>query len=133
MVLGPADSAGSDAGARAVAERFGAALTAADSGSLRALLPREGKVQLRLVRMGPEQGFFSAEQVQALLRDFLRHGAVHRFEIARIEQSADGIALARTWLDLTDARGKRCAVELHVVVQLEAGRWVLREIREIPS
>ena len=114
-------------------ERFGHALTSADTSLLKSLLPRRGKVQLRLVRMGSYEGYFSPSQVEALLRDFLDQGAVRSFRALRVEHDPGGVALARTRLELTDRQGRPVSVEVRLAFQPEDGHWVLREIRETPS
>ena len=113
--------------------RFGEALIDAEPAPLKRLLPRRGKVQLRLVHLGSGDGFFSAGQVEALFRDFLAAGTVHSFRPLGVEQAARGVALVRARVDLTTREGTRTSVEIHLALQPEDGRWVLREIRETPS
>jgi len=121
-----------EAAARDAVDRFGRALTSGNVSSLGALLPQKGKVQLKLVRMGPEQGAFSASQVEALLRDFLAQGSVQTFKTLRVEHDPHGVAIASSRLDLKDKQGRPASVELHLVFQPEGERWVVREIRETP-
>ena len=116
--------------ARDAVDRFARALLRRDVSLLRPLLPDKGKVQLKLVRMGPEDGFFSASQVEALLRDFLALGSVERFEATRIEYDPQGVALASARVELKDAEGGSATVGLHLAFQPEGNAWVLREIRE---
>lgn len=121
-----------EAAARDAVERFGRVLTSGNASSLGALLPRKGKVQLKLVRLGPEQGAFSASQVEALLRDFLAQGSVQTFETRRVEHDPKGVAIASARLELNDKQGRPASVELHLVFQPEDERWVVRELRETP-
>ena len=116
--------------ARRAADRFGQALVRADLSLLRPILPAKGKVQLKLSRMGPEDGFFSPGQVEALLRDFLALGSVQRFETGRVEHDPQGIALVSARVELKDKQGSPASVGLHLAFQPEGDTWVLREIRE---
>ena len=117
-------------GARQAADRFGQALVRSDPSLLRSILPREGKVQLKLVRLGPEDGFFSASQVEALLRDFLSLGQVESFETTRVDYDPQGVALVAAQVALQDREGGARAVGLHLAFQPEGNAWVLREVRE---
>lgn len=126
-----AQTPGKDA-ARAAVDVFGRGLTGGDLSLVRPLLPEKGKVQLNLSRLGPEQGSFSASQVEALLRDFLAQGSVQSFETTRVEHDPNGIALASARLDVTDKQGRSATVDLHLTFQPDGQRWVLREIRETP-
>lgn len=119
--------------ARAAAQLFGQALQQGQVSILRPLLPAQGKVQLRLVSLGPEQGSFSAGQVEALLHDFLQQGAVLSFETLRVEHDSDGYALVGCRAGIVDRQGRRVAVRIHLEFQPEGGRWVLRKIREASS
>ena len=94
------------------------------------LTPTAGKVRVRLECFGPQQGSLSAGQVEALFRDFLRHGAVRSFEVARTEVSGDRYAMVRAVVGLTDRDGAERRVDLHLAFQVEDGRLALREIRE---
>lgn len=118
--------------ARKAAVRFGQALMRDDSGSFESLLPRQGTVRVRLGCLGPEHGSFSAGQVEALLRDFLRHGAVRSFAIVRSEADDDRYALVHGAADVIDRDGAPHQIHLHLTFQPEDGRWILREIRETP-
>ena len=126
-----ADPAGAQGIEQAVA-RFGRALTAADTSHLKSLLPSRGKVRLRLICLGPEQGAYSGSQVVALLNDFLRQGSVEAFTLHRAETADAGLALAHGIAALTDREGKARRINLHLTLQQESGRWVLREVRESP-
>ena len=117
---------------REAVDTFGRGLTDGDLSLLRPLLPQKGKVQLNLVRLGPERGSFSASQVEALLRDFLTQGSVQSFETTRVEHDPDGIALASARLEMTDKQGRSASIDLHLTFQPDGERWVLREIRETP-
>src|SRR6185436_15528656 len=57
--------------ARKAARAFGQALTSGRADGLRPILAEHGRLQLSLVRLGPEEGYFAAGQVEALFRDFL--------------------------------------------------------------
>jgi hypothetical protein len=116
--------------ARDAAARFGQALTKGDASLLRSILPQRGKVQLRLLSLGPGDGSFSAGQVESLIRDFLEQGSVQSFELVGMEHDAQRYALAHGRASLTDRQGRAVRSELHLGFQPEDGRWVLREIRE---
>jgi hypothetical protein len=129
--LAEVPSPGEDA-AHAAAARFGRAMTSGDLSQLKPLLPSKGKVQLSLTRLGPEQGSFSASQVEALLRDFLAQGSVRNFEVTRVEYDPHGVAMASTRLELTGKDGRPGTVEIQLTFQPEGSQWVLREMRESP-
>ncbi len=118
--------------AREAALAFGHALTSADATLLRTVLPSDGKVQLRLELLGPEQGYFSTRQVEAVLADFLSVGNVRAYELLRVE-CEETIALIHARAALTDRAGRTARVKLHLSLRPEAGRWVVREIREVAS
>ena len=121
-----------EAAAREAGLRFGRALTKADATLLRPLLPRRGKVQMVLVRLGPEKGHFSGNQVETLFRDFLQQGSVEAFELERVECASKGYALVHGIAVLTDRAGRKGRSEIRLSLQVDAERWVLREIREAP-
>lgn len=135
LLLGPAflpaaEEAAEEDQARAAALLFGTAMKSADLSVLRPVLPEKGKIQLRLVHLGPEEGFFSSSQVEALLRDFLEQGSIRSFDLLRVEYDANRFALAHGRALLSDREGRPARVNLHLAFQPEDGRWVLREIRE---
>ena len=117
-------------GARECATRFGRALERGDAAALRPLLPARGKVRVSLDRLGPGEGGFSAGQVEAILADFRKHGSVRAFELSSPESPGEGYALIRGRATVVDRSGMPCAVDLHLTVEPENGRWVLRDIRE---
>lgn len=119
-----------DEEARSAALQFGLALKQADPAALRSILPQRGKVQLRLQVLGPEEGSFSAGQVEALLQDFFSQGSARSFDLLSVEHDPRHYALARGRAVLVDRQGRPARVELHLAFQPEDGRWVLREIRE---
>lgn len=123
------DTADAARGASAVVAR---ALTGGDASALRPVLPRRGKVLLRLSRLGPEEGYFSAAQVETLFADFLAAGRVESFELGRVEPDGEGVALAHATAAIVDREGRRGRVELHLAFEPEDARWVLRELRESP-
>jgi len=129
----PAADSADDQAIRDCAATFGQALKSGDPSRLRPILPARGKVQLRLVRLGPQSGAFSASQVEAVLQDFLRQGSIESFEVLRVEHDTQGYALVRGRASLTDRDGRAGQVDLHLALQPEGERWVLREIRESPS
>lgn len=126
----PAVAAPDEAAAQAAGTRFGQALTRGDASLLGSLLPGRGKVKMVLTHLGPEKGHFSASQVQALLQDFLEQGQVRSFRVERIELAAEGYALVHGHAVLTDRQGRQGESRLHLGLQAEGERWVLREIRE---
>jgi hypothetical protein len=118
--------------ARAAANRFGAALTKGDAGLMVAVLPAKGKVRTRLGCLAPEEGVFSAGQVQALFSDLLRQCTVREFEITRVDHSPGRHAFIRTEAEIVDREGRLRRVEIHLTLQAEDGRWTLREVRASP-
>jgi hypothetical protein len=117
-------------GARRAAAAFGSALLAGKADALRPLLPERGRVRLTLARLGPEQGSFGAHQVEALFRDFLAHGRFTSFDVARCEGDAKGSALAHAAATIVDRDGRNGRIALHLGLETEGGRWVLREVKE---
>ena len=116
--------------ARQAARAFGQALKKADASQMRPILPQRGKVQLRLVRLGPEEGFFSSGQVEALMRDFLKQGSVRSFDLLRTEQGPSGFGIVEARAMVTDRDGRVARLALHLAFEPEDDRWVLREMRE---
>ncbi len=118
-----------DDAARECAESFRDALLSGDAAGLNDLLPSRGKVQVRLELLGPQEGAMSGSQVGAWFQSFLKRGKVESFEIVRVEQTTD-YAVARCRASVRQANGFRGRVGLHLALQSEEGRWVVREIRE---
>ena len=117
-------------GAKAAANVFAQALLSRRSESLRPILPESGKVHLALIKLGPEEGTFGASQVEAVFRDFLAAAKVTSFELSRCGRDGGPSALARGRATLVDREGRVATVGLHLGLQLEGTRWVLREVRE---
>ena len=113
---------------RGTVDAFGAALVQGSADGLRAILPSEGKVRVHLVRLGPQDGALRGGQLHAVLLDFLGHGNVQSFKLQTIEHSG-GLALASAQLAVIDDQGQ-ANVRLHLSLEPENDRWVLREIRE---
>ena len=116
--------------AKKAALAFGSSLKHGDTAALRSVLPERGKVNLRLILFGPEEGSYSADQVQALFKSFLRQGSVRSFDLLRLQCSSDQFALVHARTRVSDRDGRTSEVDLHLTFQPEADRWVLREIRE---
>jgi len=129
----PAQAAPGKEAAQAAAAQFGQALVAGNAAGIKSVLPSRGRVQLHLSRLGPENGHFSPSQVEALIRDFLAHGSVTTCELLRVEQDREGFALAHARAEITDQQGHVGLSDLHLKLQVEENRWVLREIRETPK
>jgi hypothetical protein len=128
-IASPAD----DGSARRCATHFGNALSSANASALRAILPARGKVQVDLDRLGPEEGSFSAGQVEALFHAFLKRGRVDGFEVLRIDDDRTDYAMAHVRATLLDpSTGRRTQVDVRLAMQPEGDGWVLREIRESP-
>src|SRR5712672_3335648 len=104
----PAGEAG-----RAAATTFGAALTAGSAAALRPILPERGRVHLALSRLGPEEGLFGAQQVEALFREFLAHGTMSSFQLIRFESEPGRGAVAHGTAAIVDREGHRVPVGLH--------------------
>lgn len=136
VALGPAvwaaDSSGPKDLALAAAKTFGRALVQADASKLKSILPERGKVRMRLTCFGPEDGSYSASQVQALLADFLRQGSVSSFDVLRVESDDQRYVLVRGRAGTKGCQGQPKQVDVHLTLQPENGRWVLSEIREAP-
>ena len=115
---------------RVAAETFGNALESGHPERLRQILPKEGKVRLKLASFGPEDGFFGAGQVEALFRNFLEHGSVKKFEVTRVDGDAT-YALVHARVALVDRDGRDQLVGMQLAFQPEDQRWILREIKEL--
>lgn len=126
----PLFSAPTEEDARKQARAFGQALTTGHAEALRPVLAEHGRLQLSLVRLGPEEGLFGADQVEALFRDFLAEGKVRSFEILRLESDRQSTALVHGRASLVDRQGRQARVGIHLGFQVEEDRWVLREIKE---
>lgn len=119
-----------DDGARAAAATFGRALVAGSAEALRPILPERGRVRVTLGRLGPEEGMFGARQVEALFRDFLAKGKVASFDVTRCESDGRSSALAHGTAAIVDRDGRSGRIGLHLGLEQEAERWVLREVKE---
>ena len=117
-------------GARAAAATFGRALVAGSAEALRPILPERGRVHVTLSRLGPEEGLFGARQVEALFRDFLAKGKVDWFDVRRCESDGNRSALAHGTAAIVDRNGSSGRIGLHLALEREAERWVLREVKE---
>jgi hypothetical protein len=129
-VLAAAAAAAAPGGAEDAARVFGAALEAGHAAELRPILPRQGKVQLALSRLGSEQGAYGASQVEALFREALARVQVSRFRVDRTETDGRSFALVHASARLVDRHGRPGPLALHLSFQPEGGGWVVREIRE---
>jgi len=117
-------------GAREAAATFGRALVANKAASLMPILPQQGRVHVTLVRLGPEDGRFGANQVVALFRDVLATGKFVSFEIVRCETDGSRSALAHATASIVDREGRSGRIGVHLAFEPEGGRWVLREVKE---
>ena len=123
-------SVDADDGAKSAAVTFGRALVGGSAEGLRPILPEHGRVHLSLSRLGPEEGLFGARQVEALFRDFLAKGKISSFDVMRCEGDGRRSALARGRAAITDRDGRSGRIGLHLGLEQEAARWVLREVKE---
>ncbi len=114
---------------RKTVDAFGAALVLGDADGIRPMLPTTGKVRVHLVRLGPQEGALRGGQLHAVLEDFFERGSVRSFQLQTIEHSSR-LALASAQVDLIDAKGTRATIRLHLSLEPDNDRWVLREIRE---
>ena len=130
MLWSQLPAAGAEEDARQAAHRFGRALTSSRPQDLRSILPSQGKIRLKLLRLGPEDGYFGPGQVEAIFRDFLAEGSVRSFELGRLETDGRSFCLVHARAALSDRQGHPARVRLHLSFQPEASRWVLREIKE---
>jgi hypothetical protein len=119
-----------DDGAKKAANVFGQALVAHQASALRPILPQQGRVHLSLIRLGPEEGLFGAQQVEAVFREFLASGSVASFEVLRCESDPKRSALAHGRAAITDREGRRGRIGIHLGFEPEGDRWVLREVKE---
>jgi hypothetical protein len=83
--------------------------------------------------MGPEEGSFGANQVEAILAGYLDVGSVRSYDVLRIDSDDRTFATARCLADLVDRQGKPARVGIRLAFEREDGRWVLREIKELPE
>jgi hypothetical protein len=116
--------------ARGAALKFGQALKGGEVSHLRDILPAQGKVRLNLHCLGPAEGFFSAGQVEALLREFLEQGSIRSFDLIGLEHDPQHFAIAHGRSLLTDREGRPARIDIYLSFQPEGDRWVLREVRE---
>jgi hypothetical protein len=130
LAAGSLLAATSEDDARRSARLFGQALTTGQASLLRPILPASGKVHLAVSRLVPEEGYFAASQVEALLADFLSQGSVRSFEVLRLESDGKTNALARGRAVLTDRQGRPVRLGIHLAFQTEDDHWVVREIKE---
>ena len=130
LAAGTASAAAGEEDARKAARLFGQALTSGQASLLRSILPEGGKIHLAASRIVPEEGYFGASQVEALLGDFLSQGSVRSFELLRLESDGKTNALAHARAVLTDRQGRPARLGIHLAFQTEENRWVLREIKE---
>jgi len=89
-------------------------------------------------------GFFSdrqefpQEQMEALFlgmnyglfRDFLAKGKIASFDVMRCESDGRSSALAHGTAAIIDRDGRSGRIGLHLGLEQEAERWVLREVKE---
>lgn len=129
VLLAVGSAAASDAPGD-LARSFGESLVAGRAGAIEPMLPRTGKVRLQLSRLGPESGMFAPGQVVAILRDFLSAGRVVSCEVVRIEGDGKTTSVAVARARVVDREGRDGPVGLRLGFQPEAGRWVLREVKE---
>ena len=132
LALTAAGQTVNESSAGAAAKRFAMALEGSNASLLGELLPGQGKVRLKLRRLGPEDGSFSARQVQTLLRDFFRQGSIESVSVERLDQETGTYALAQLHARGIDREGRPMELRLHLSFQSEDNRWTLREIRETP-
>jgi len=125
-----AQEANGQKGADGAVARFCAALSQQKPDLLASILPGRGKVQLRLIRLGPEAGFFSAEQVRTLLAGAIRRTPVREFTVVGIQQEEDSFALAHVVATLETGSSEGATIHLYLSFRAEQQRWTLREIRE---
>lgn len=119
--------------ARDAVRIFGQALKSDQASGLRPVLPERGRVYLSLSKLGPEEGSFGAQQVEALFRDFLAEGTVRSFEVIRFESDGATQALVHGRALLTDRQGRPARIGLRLSLHPEGSRWVLRELKETPE
>lgn len=119
-----------DKGARAAATTFGRALVAGRAEALRPILPEHGKVHLALTRLGPEEGVFGANQVEAVFRDFFASGKIASFDVTRYDGDARRSALVHATAVITDREGRSGRIGVHLGFEPEGERWVIREVKE---
>jgi hypothetical protein len=125
-----ASAADGDSGAREAAASFGRALVSNNAASLGPILPEHGRIHVRLVRLGPEEGRFGASQVVALFGDFLAKGKVAAFDIVRLETDGARSALAHGKASIIDREGRSGRIGVHLGFERQGERWVLREVKE---
>ncbi len=118
--------------AKTAALQFGRALTVGDTARLEPILPVRGKIRLRLTGFGPAAGSYSADQVAAIFKNFLREGAVRSFDLLRLECASEQFAFVHARARVVDRNGRPAEIDLHLTFQPEGDHWVLREIRETP-
>ncbi len=130
--LSPVVASTGEEQAKTAALRFGRALTVGDTSQLLSILPERGKIRLRLTGFGPAAGAYSADQVAAIFKRFLREGSVRSFDLLRLECASEQFAFVHARARVVDRNGRPAEIDLHLTFQPEGDHWVLREIRETP-
>jgi hypothetical protein len=109
------------------------AFRASSARTLQPILPLEGKVLLAARAIAPDAGYYSRDQILALLHRALTTYQTERF-IINLDLAASGgedaaIALCPAAWSYRD-RGHRMEMSLRFILVRSEGRWTLREIRE---
>jgi len=117
------------ASASEAVDAFGTLLTSGKVSALKRWFPDDGKIRVRLVQFGSEQGALRSGQLLVILKRFFERGAVDAFKIETVEES-DSIAIVSAMLQLQTTSGTRESVRLHLSFQWSGDRWVVREFRE---
>lgn len=98
------------------------------------MIPHASKVFLSVEAIAGDRGFYSRDQVQALLeKSFSSHPTVEfQVRLDRIRGAEEGAQVTicpATWTYLKG--GKTTKVKLRFVLSRGSGSWILEEIREI--
>lgn len=131
LLCGPSEARleGASGGARVAVEAFGQALVRGETSALKSWFPREGKVRVRLIRLGGEQGAIRSGQLLVILEKFFDRGELSSFVIETFEES-ESLAIVSTVARIKTPRGARESIRLHLSFESTDRGWVVREFRE---
>jgi len=117
-------------GARAAATALQAAFTDCDPGPVQPFLSRRLKTYLALGDLGPESGYYGADQAVLMLRRLFARRTTLRFALAELPDRPGHapVVLSARWT-FRDDGSDRGEAQLAFTLGSEPGGWRIREIR----
>ena len=121
-----------DPGPRAVAEALQTAFTDCDPAALRPFLSRRLKTFIALGDLGPESGYYGADQAALVLRRLFVERTTTRFTLTPAPEHPGQapVVLSSRWT-FRDDGAVRGEAHLAFTLASESGAWRLREIRAL--